>query len=76
MSIDPTSTTPGLAPGVQAQPKVLNLKCQDPNCTSIEATEIPLAEKTRGAPMPSQRVYRCVKCGRTHSISVGGYANF
>jgi hypothetical protein len=76
MSIDPTGTTPGLAPGAQAQPKVLNMKCQDPNCTSIEATEIQLGEVSRGAPMPSQRVYRCVKCGRTHSITVGGFANF
>jgi DNA-directed RNA polymerase subunit M/transcription elongation factor TFIIS len=76
MSIDSTGTTPGLAPGVQVQPKTINMKCRDPNCTSIEATEIQLVEPSRSAPMPSQRVYRCVKCGRPHSVSVGGYASF
>lgn len=75
MSIDPKGTTPGLAPGAQAQPKVLNMKCQDSKCDSIEATEIQLGEQGRGSPAPSQRVYRCVKCGRTHSLMVGGYVS-
>jgi DNA-directed RNA polymerase subunit M/transcription elongation factor TFIIS len=75
MSIDPKGTTPGLIPGAQVEPKVLNMKCQDPKCNSIEVTEIQISEQTRGTPAPSQRVYRCVKCGRTSSITVGGYAN-
>lgn len=76
MSVDPKGLSPGLAPGAQQQPTVINLKCQDDRCGSIEATEIQLAEKVRGAPSPSQRVYRCVKCGLTRSLNVGGSVTF
>jgi hypothetical protein len=76
MSIDPTGTSPGLIPGAQAEPKTLNMKCVDERCGSMEATEIQLGEKVRGAPAPSQRVYRCVKCGRTRSLTVGGNVDF
>jgi len=75
MSIDPKGTAPGLAPGLQVDPKVLNMKCQDPQCDSIHATEIQVSERERNAPAPSQRIYRCVKCGRTTSLAVGGHLN-
>lgn len=76
MSIDPKGVAPGLVPGAQAQPKLLNMKCAEETCDSIQATEIQLGEQARGAPVPSHRIYRCVKCGRTRSLSVGGYAHF
>lgn len=76
MSIDPKGTEPGLAPGAQAQPKKLNMKCTDEKCDSLEVTEIQISEQARGAPAPSQRVYRCVKCGRTRSLMVGGHVSF
>jgi len=71
MSFDPKGTAPGLAPGARVEPSKLNMKCQDTNCDSMEATEIKIE-----SPEPAgQRVYRCVKCGRTHSIKVGGHLN-
>lgn len=69
--IDPKGTSPGLAPGAQATPKVLNMKCSDPKCDSIEAIEI----KIEVPEHHGQRVYRCNKCGHTRSLNVGGHLN-
>lgn len=71
MSVDPKGTAPGLAPGAQAAPKILNMRCPNTtiNCDSIEATEIKI-ESGDG-----HRLYRCVKCGYTRSLNVGGYVN-
>lgn len=70
MSFDPAGTTPGLAPNAQAEPKKYNMRCVDP-CDSTEVTEI----KMDVAEGVGQRVYRCVKCGRTRSLAVGGAIN-
>lgn len=66
-------TAPGLVPGAQVKPKTLNMRCANPDCDSIEVSEIQLAEKAPGAPAPSHRLYRCVKCGHPRSINVGGH---
>lgn len=62
----------GTAPGVRAAEAPLvkvNFPCVSP-CKSTEYVQVV------GAPdqnvSPSHRVYRCLKCGRTKSISVGG----
>jgi hypothetical protein len=69
--IDPKGTTPGLAPGAQEAPSIVNMKCADSKCASIEATEI----KVEVAEHVGQRVYRCTKCGRTRSLNIGGHIN-
>lgn len=73
MSINQKGVAPGLVPGAQAKPATVNMRCEDAKCDSIEATEIQIFEQARGAPSPSQRVYRCTKCGRTRSVNVGGH---
>lgn len=77
MSIDPKGTTPGLAAGSAPKAKVINLKCKglNGNCTSLQATEIPV-EQTQTGVAPNQRVYSCVDCGFTTSTSVGGPVHF
>lgn len=65
MPADPRGTTPGLAPSAKPSEAVINLKCRNPKCKSITATEIKIPNK-------SQRIYRCTKCGHTWTISVGG----
>lgn len=71
MSIDPKGTTPGLATKAEAAEKVLNMRCRDAKCDSMQATEIKIA-----GPDTGQRVYRCAKCGMTRSLNVGGAAGF
>jgi transposase-like protein len=69
-NVDPKGTTPGLAPGVTAPPKIVSVKCMNPHktCDSIESTEI----KTPAASHVGHRLYRCVKCGWVRSLTVGG----
>jgi hypothetical protein len=71
MSIDQKGTTPGLTPGTVAQEAKLNMRCKDPSCDSIEATEIKIEQQSHSG----HRVYRCVKCGRPTSLAVGGSIN-
>lgn len=68
MPVDPKGTTPGLTPQAKPQAKPINLKCRNPKCNNISATEIKI-------PNASQRIYRCTKCGHTWTITVGGQIN-
>ena len=70
MTFDPAGNTPGLAPGAKAEEKVHNMKCRNPKCDSITATEIKI-EGNAG-----QRVYRCTECGHPMPIGVGGGVQF
>lgn len=69
--IDPSGTTPGLAPKTEVQPELLNMKCRNPNkaCDSMSATQI----KTEMAEHVGHRVYRCVECGWVVTLAVGGH---
>lgn len=68
MSIDPTSTTPGL----KKDPKddVVNMSCRNPKCDSITAKILNINAA------PGNHVYRCTECGYTKGIAVGGAVNF
>jgi transposase-like protein len=68
MPIDPTGTSPGLAKTAPPEP-VLNLKCRDMNCNSMQATEI----KVGGPEHTGQRMYRCIKCGYVWGVNLGGH---
>lgn len=69
-NFDPSATTPGLANPEKKDPDTVNMRCRNAqNCDGIEATEI----KIGGAEHAGQRVYRCVKCGHTWSLMVGGH---
>ena len=68
MSVDPTGTTPGLA--AKPEVKELNMKCKNPKCDSITATELKIGAQ------PGTHVYRCTKCGHTHRVALGGAAGF
>lgn len=54
----------------QEEKKTIHLKCRNPSgkCESIVAEEIPI-------PAGGVRMYRCVKCGHSWPINVGGQAN-
>lgn len=69
MIFDPKGVTPGLAPTAQPQEKILNMRCRDEKCPSMEAVEIKIAAPEH----TGQRVYRCAKCNHTWSISLGGH---
>lgn len=65
---DAGGVNPGLIP---TAPKKMtsNLKCRSGNCDSLEAEEIKLeAPQHHG-----QRLYRCVKCGHTWGLALGGH---
>jgi transposase-like protein len=66
MPIDPRGTTPGLTPAAKPDENLINLKCRNPKCTNITATEIKVPNR-KGI-----RIYCCTKCGHTWTISVGG----
>jgi DNA-directed RNA polymerase subunit M/transcription elongation factor TFIIS len=69
---DAEGTQPGLI-GAAPVEKVINLKCRSPrSCDSMEATEV----KIGGAEHHGQRLYRCVKCGHTWGVSVGGHFDY
>ncbi len=70
MPIDPRGTTPGLAPKAKAKETTLNMKCKNTSCSSITATEIKI-EGGQGL-----RVYRCIECGQTMPVNVGGVVSF
>ena len=66
-------TSPGLAAGAIPTAKTINLKCKGQNgkCPSIQAQEI-VVEQTLPNEAPRTRLYRCVSCGETTVLSVGG----
>jgi hypothetical protein len=66
--VDPAGVTPGLSERATPKETVVYLKCRNPKCDSMEATEIGLETP----PQVGQRAYRCVKCGHTWSLKVGG----
>ncbi len=68
MPVDPAGTTPGLQPDTPPK-QLVNLKCRNTNCDSIEAEIIKIPGQE------SQRLYRCTKCSHTWGINVGGSVN-
>ncbi len=70
MPIDPRGTTPGLASKAKPTETLHNMKCKNTACSSITATEIKI-EGGQGL-----RVYRCIECGHTMPVNVGGGVNF
>jgi len=66
--IDLKGTTTGLTPEAK-KADTLNLRCPNTSCDSMEATEIRMETPEH----LGQRVYRCVKCGHTRSLIVGGH---
>lgn len=76
MAFDPEGTSPGLVQGTPS-PKVINFKCREEGCTSLQAVEI----KSGGQENPSagiahNRTYQCVRCRHTFTLAVGGAVNF
>lgn len=70
MTFDPKGTTPGLASKGAAQDKTVNMKCRSTKgCESVEAVEI----NTESLGQHGNRLYRCVQCGHTWGISLGGH---
>jgi hypothetical protein len=70
--IDAEGTQPGLAPTTPKE-KILNLKCRNPrSCDGMEATETSLNTPAHHG----HRLYRCVKCGHSWGVSLGGHFEF
>jgi hypothetical protein len=68
--VDSTGVSPGLDSSGLAQEKVINIKCRNSRgCDSIEASEVNLG----GASHHGQHMYRCLKCGHTWGVSLGGH---
>ena len=67
--VDPAGVTPGLAEKAALEEEVIYLKCRNSKCDSMEAVEIKLKDVP---PQIGQRVYRCIKCGNTWALKVGG----
>ena len=67
--VNPAGVTPGLSEKAAPKQEVVNLKCRNPKCDSMEAVEIELKDSP---PQIGQRVYRCVKCGHIWALRVGG----
>lgn len=67
MSVDPVGIAPGIAKQ-ETPEKVVFLRCRNPKCSSVKAVQIEVETPT----FVSQRVYRCVECNHTWSLSVGG----
>lgn len=74
--LDPSGTTPGLAPASEPKPKTFNMRCKVEKCDSMEVVEITPKLSIENAGAPSVRTYRCVKCNYTWTIPVGGFVNF
>lgn len=60
----------GVAPGLKQdapKQKIVNMKCQDPSCDSMQAVVV----------MDSgpSRLYHCKKCNRPRGVAVGGVIN-
>lgn len=69
MPIDPTGTTPGLAPEPAPPQETVNIRCRRVGCDSMQAIEIKI-------PTPEhvgRHLYRCAKCGNMWSVSLGGH---
>jgi hypothetical protein len=70
----PTDAAAGTAPGLPQQaaqqPEPVNIRCKNPNCDSIQAIPFIMPEK------PGVRLYRCVKCGSTKGVNLGGSVDF
>jgi hypothetical protein len=69
---DTGGTQPGLTATAPVQ-KTLTLKCRSPRgCNGVEATEVGL-----GTPEHyGQRLYRCLKCGHSWGVALGGHFEF
>lgn len=73
MSVDPKGVQPGLAPQARPQETVHHLKCRNPKCTSMTATEIRIVRSnTKNG---GQRIYRCTECSHSWGINTGGSFN-
>lgn len=68
LQVDPAGVTPGLAKKDEPKEEIIYLKCRDPECDSMKAVDI----TREGPPQIGNRSYRCVKCGHTWSLAVGG----
>jgi len=64
MPVDPAGTKPGLTKTVE-EPEEVHMRCRNQDCDSILATEIKI-------PGSKGRMYRCVACGQTRNLLVGG----
>ena len=72
MGIDLKGMTQGVV-NVREDPKIVQMRCRNPKCDSIECFEIVIP----GAESSGQRLYKCVKCGQPVTLAVGGsFANF
>jgi hypothetical protein len=70
MPIDPAGTTPGIVSENQ-EPETISVKCPRGGCDSQAAVEI----KVAAPEYVGRRMYRCVKCGHTWGLAVGGQLN-
>ncbi len=68
-NIDVTGTSVGLVKQVEKVNKVA-MSCVSP-CDSKEYTQVKLEVPDHSG----HRIYRCLKCGRTKSLNVGGPVN-
>lgn len=66
--VDHAGTTPGLVGTVPEAPPVVNVRCKNPNCDSIEAVQVHL-------PNQHQRMFKCVKCHLSWGTNVGGFVS-
>ncbi len=74
MTIDPTGTEPGIHTK-QPVEKTVAMRCRFENCNSLTAKEvIPSASET--GVVSSNRIYQCVTCSGTWTLSVGGSFNY
>ena len=67
MPIDPAGTVPGLAVDPVDKPVLVNMRCKNHNCDSIQVTELKYPGSGAG-----RRMYRCVKCHTSWGIHLGG----
>lgn len=67
--IDHAGVTPGLVGAVAEKPPILNMRCKNAACDSIEVIQVNLAH------LPHHRVYQCVKCHRSWGANIGGAVN-
>jgi hypothetical protein len=70
MPTDHAGTAPGLSNQEPKQPEPVNIKCKNPGCDSILAIPFTMPDR------PGIRMYRCVQCGATKGINVGGSVEF
>jgi hypothetical protein len=68
MPIDPAGTAPGLVKAPPEEP-ILSLKCRSGKCESMQAVEV----KIGGPEHAGIRLYRCIECGYTWGVNLGGH---